>query len=87
MEQVHLIAGYCWTSDMRDIGEAVLSLRDGRNNIVWLIDLNARASAVSSVTASPIVTPTPITPEVETPRAPVIEIVQSRVDSESEDSR
>ena len=85
MEQVHLIAGYCWTRDMRDIGEAVLSLRDGRDNIVWLIELNSRAAAASMV-ARPAVTPTPIIPTVEIPRAPMIEIVQPRSDNESQES-
>lgn len=35
MEEIKLIAGYDWDKDMRDIGDAVISLRDGKDNVIW----------------------------------------------------
>jgi len=39
-EMVHLIAGYLWDKDANQIGPPVLSLRDGADNIVWLVELS-----------------------------------------------
>ena len=74
MDQVHLVAGYCWTKDLRDIGAAVMSLRDGKFNVIWLTDLDARAAARAGTIG---VAPTPISPEIDTPVAPVIELAVS----------
>lgn len=35
----HLIVGYRWDADAREIGPAVLSLRDGVDNVIWLTKL------------------------------------------------
>lgn len=35
MVEVRLVAGYEWVKESRDIGDAVISLRDGRENIIW----------------------------------------------------
>ena len=39
MESVHLIAGYEWDSDERQILRPVLSLRDGQDDLQWLVEL------------------------------------------------
>jgi hypothetical protein len=72
LDQVHLIVGYCWTSDLRDMGAAVLSLRDGKDNVIWLTDLDARATGLSITTVQPPVNP-PIAPEISAPVAPTIQ--------------
>lgn len=38
--EVHLILGYRWEADAYEIGPAVLSLRDGMKNIIWLVELD-----------------------------------------------
>lgn len=37
--QAHLIVGYQWEADTHEIGPAVLSLREGKDNIIWLTEL------------------------------------------------
>lgn len=75
MDQVHLIAGYSWTKDLREIGAAVLSMRDGKNNVIWLVDLDAHAGALAGTTTGGF---TPIAPAIDTPVAPVIELAADR---------
>ena len=41
---VHLIAGYQWEAESHQIGPVVLSLRDGANNVIWLIELEEPVS-------------------------------------------
>jgi len=35
LEETRLIAGYDWNKDSRDMGAAVMSLRDGKDNVIW----------------------------------------------------
>jgi hypothetical protein len=35
MEEVRLIVGYVWDKEMRSIGDAVVSLRDSIDNVIW----------------------------------------------------
>ena len=37
--EVRLIAGYEWDREVRKMGRAVLSLRDGQHNVIWLEEL------------------------------------------------
>lgn len=39
LEEIRLIAGYEWDPDTREMGRAVLSLRDGQDNILWLVEI------------------------------------------------
>ncbi len=39
MEQIRLICGYQWDNDSGEIGPAVLSMRDGLNNVLWVHEL------------------------------------------------
>lgn len=63
MEETRLIAGYLWIPDTLDIGAAVLSLRDGKNSVIWMDDLP---------TAPTMPVATPINPPVPEPTMPVI---------------
>ena len=65
MEEVRLIAGYEWNRDARDVGVAVLSLRDGRDNVIWkepLPEVTDEEERGASVT----------TPEQFAPTAPTV---------------
>lgn len=35
MKETRLIAGYDWVKELRNIGSPVVSLRDGKDNIIW----------------------------------------------------
>lgn len=35
MQEIRLVAGYEWHNDVREIGDAVISLRDGKDNVIW----------------------------------------------------
>lgn len=37
MSEVRLAAGYLWSPETRSIGGAVISMRDGVDNIVWSV--------------------------------------------------
>jgi hypothetical protein len=76
LEEVRLIAGYRWDPELRVIGAAVLSLRDGRDELVWMRELAEPAGGVGAAT-------TPILPPTE-PRAPQIGLVS---DEERDDRR
>lgn len=39
IQEIRLIGGYRWDPDTREIGAAVLSARDGRDNVLWVIEL------------------------------------------------
>jgi hypothetical protein len=65
LEETRLIAGYDWSKDERDIGAAVLSLRDGKDNIIWkeeLPDFPEDSGIVGEV----------VTPRLTSPAAPVV---------------
>ena len=60
LEQVNLTAGYIWLKDSHEIGPAVLSLRDGKNNLIWCEELPDTAQL-------PVVEPLPAREEPEKP--------------------
>lgn len=64
LEEVRLIAGYRWDAELREVGAAVISLRDGQQHIVWMHELDEPAEVVGAI-------PTPILPPAE-PRKPEI---------------
>ncbi|HZJ05986.1 MAG TPA: hypothetical protein VFD59_11010 [Nocardioidaceae bacterium] len=53
LEQVHLIAGYEWNPDERRIVRPVLSLRDTKNKIKWLVELPEDEAGTASVVELP----------------------------------
>ncbi len=67
LEEVRLVAGYEWEADSREIGEAVLSLRDGHDNVVWLVALPDVSEAGGSVTPVRPTAPVPSLPSVDVP--------------------
>jgi len=49
MEEVRLAAGYLWDVESRSVGDAVISMRDGMNNVVWsvVIDVDPGTGSVA----------------------------------------
>lgn len=39
IQEVRLIGGYRWDPETREIGTAVLSARDGKQNVLWVLEL------------------------------------------------
>ncbi|MGH3495256.1 MAG: hypothetical protein ACRDRL_32485, partial [Sciscionella sp.] len=66
--EVRLAAGYLWTRDLRAIGDAVISLRDGLWNAIW--------SAVIAV--EPGIGAVAIRPMPTGPVPPVVDVVDDR---------
>lgn len=54
LEQVNLIAGYVWFGDSSEIGPAVLSMRDGQDNVLWVHELPETDLGRSSNVATPL---------------------------------
>lgn len=53
LEQVKLIVGYVWLEDSNSIGEPVLSLRDGKDKVVWQVLLQADSAGATVPTPFP----------------------------------
>ncbi|MFE2595793.1 hypothetical protein ACFXCZ_04695 [Streptomyces sp. NPDC059396] len=68
-EEVRLTAGYEWNPDARKIGEAVLSLRDGQEDLVWLVPLRSAGEGSATGIVQPVqpATPTPQLPSINVP--------------------
>lgn len=65
LEEVHLHAGYVWNTELRDVGEAILSLPDGprRNHWAELLPPPATPANVTRIPTQP--TLPPALPDVE----------------------
>jgi len=69
LERVHLTAGYRWDPTSREIADGVLTLRDGRDNVIWahLLDEPKGGYGVTQVT--PIAPSSgPSTPSITMPK-------------------
>jgi hypothetical protein len=70
MEETRLIAGYEWLKEQRDIGAAVITLRDGKENVIWLEQLRIIDDAEGAgKKAAPILMPEqpgPTSPTIDT---------------------
>lgn len=71
LEEVRLIAGYEWDADSRSMGDAVLSLRDGEEEVIWLVTLPDASEGAGGVPAQPIrpTEPEPGLPTIDLPDA------------------
>lgn len=63
-EEVHLIAGYTWEREARDLGPAVISLRNG-SAIIWKEELEPPAANAGSADVIRPITPQPVPPMIE----------------------
>ena len=62
LESFSLALGYMWDTELRAVGEAVLSFRDGKDNPVWAIKLNRDAAAPTGFSWTPVA---PELPEID----------------------
>ena len=58
-EAVSLAAGYRWASDTGEVGPAVISYREGKNNVIWAVEIDGGAAD-----GSVPLTYTPILPDL-----------------------
>ena len=65
--EVRLEAGYEWDKNTRTMGAPVLSLRHGRNNVIWVHQLPDRDVSGAGDIVSPPAEPGPTPPVVEVP--------------------
>lgn len=65
-DELHLIAGYRWDREERAMGGAVISLRDGRDDIKWEHDLADPGEESGGTEGLPAI-PTPPPPIVDGP--------------------
>lgn len=81
LEEVHLCAGYVWDDELREIGESVLSLRDGMDldRLLWMHRLDPPAADGFGGVAVPLLSP-------DTPRRPVVGLRQEEKRKDAEDS-
>ncbi|GAA1727504.1 hypothetical protein [Brachybacterium phenoliresistens] len=74
LEQHSLAAGYYWDRETREIGDAVLSLREALDRPVWGITLERSASAPTGIAWTPI-----------EPGLPELDLSQFATEDEEED--
>lgn len=68
LDEVHLVAGYRWDPVLREVGAGVVSLRDGKQNVIWTHVLAEPEGSVQA--ATPILPATgPQTPLIDMPAA------------------
>ncbi len=67
LEEINLIVGYEWDRDERAMGGPLLSLRNGRDNILWIHPLPAIDERDGDGPDLPPVVPGPTDPIVELP--------------------
>lgn len=73
LEEIRLIAGYEWDPDTRKIGAAVISLRDGRDNIMWIERLVPPSAGAVGLTPPSVSGPTPPTIDIASTSGQVAE--------------
>lgn len=66
MEEVRLLLGYIWDREERAIKEAVISLRDSRDNVIWLEILTEPSTSTAATPLAPARSDGPALPEVVT---------------------
>ncbi len=67
LEEWKLIAGYDWDKDQRAIAAAVVSLRDGKDNVIWKKELPAVADEQGGGQTSVPEQPGPTDPTIGVP--------------------
>ncbi|GAB3163598.1 hypothetical protein GCM10027161_76310 [Microbispora hainanensis] len=80
LEEIRLIVGYTWDKETRMMGQAVLSLRDGQDEIVWLVDLPDTGTGYAGGTV------TPLLPPADGPSSPVIQLGDEQSDRDDNDT-
>ncbi|MBM7367458.1 hypothetical protein [Gordonia hydrophobica] len=66
MEEVRLLGGYTWDREERAILQPVITLRDSRDNVIWLEALIEPTSGVAATPLTPVDPTLPTLPDVVT---------------------
>ncbi|HEY0118225.1 MAG TPA: hypothetical protein VGC04_05540 [Cellulomonas sp.] len=77
MEEIRLAAGYRWDDETREIGATVISYREGKDNPIWAVEVEAGAAA-QPIAWAPISGPN--LPEIDLERSLQV------IDDDSEDA-
>ena len=59
LEEINLALGYTWDAELREMGDAVMSFRDGKNHPVWAITLRPDAGSARGFIWDPIAPSSP----------------------------
>jgi len=62
LESFSLALGYYWDAELRSIGDAILSFRDGKDNPIWAIQLRRDAGNAAGFSWTPVA---PDLPEID----------------------
>jgi hypothetical protein len=54
LESFSIALGYYWDADLRAVGDAILSFRDGRDNPIWAVRLRRNAGASTGFAWEPL---------------------------------
>lgn len=76
-DEVRLAAGYRWDPELREINEAVISLRDGMDHVVWAVSLVLEPQT-NAVQIRPL--------DDEAPALPFIDVAEEAVDDDESDT-
>ncbi|TCC43265.1 hypothetical protein [Kribbella sindirgiensis] len=80
IQEIRLIGGYRWDPEIREIGTAVLSARDGKKSVLWVVELAETAAGDSDVVHFQ-----PQTPDTSLPALPqIVESVEIEKDAGSQ---
>ena len=64
LEEVRLCTGYEWDPETREIGPAVLSLRDGKDKVIWCHELPEPTTGTGGIPFNLPTTPGPVPPTI-----------------------
>jgi hypothetical protein len=67
LEEIRLIAGYRWDPELREVGAAVISLRDGHGRVIWMHELDEPAGGAIATTTPILPTTGPRPPRIAMP--------------------
>ncbi len=76
-DEVRLAAGYRWDPELREINEAVISLRDGMDHVVWAVALILEPDS-NAVQIRPL--------DDEAPALPFIDVAEEAVDDDESET-
>lgn len=76
-DEVRLAAGYRWDPELREINEAIISLRDGMDHVVWAVALILEPDS-NAVQIRPL--------DDEAPALPFIDVAEEAVDDDESET-
>ncbi|WP_147918842.1 hypothetical protein [Ruania zhangjianzhongii] len=62
MEEVSLAAGYRWNALTGEVGAPVITYREGKENVVWAVEVEGRGQGTTAIHYTPI---QPVLPDID----------------------